>query len=324
MTTKFTYRLGVASIAIVALSSLLALACLQACSESHEGTLHEDQTLEHDGKTRTYHLYEPANHDEPRPLVLVLHGGFGTIDATIGVGSNRWPHQVWLDIADEENLYVAVPQGLNEHWNDCRPSCERCGDEDDKGFLLALLGALDEAHDIDTSRTFVVGESNGGHMAQRLALEVPEHFAGIGVVISLIPQGHTCTESGQSVPVMYQVGTADAAVLYEGGQAGDDESLNHISAQDTMAYWADVNQCDAVPATHDLPDLDPGDSSTVTRDDYTCASGDALSMLHLVGSGHVPPSIEVQVTALWESVAGIQNHDVEGARAFWVFFQGTP
>ncbi len=33
------------------------------------------------------------------------------------------------------------------------------------------------------------------------------------------------------------------------------------------------------------------------------------------------PSIEVQVSGLWEALAGKQNHDLEGAREIWAFLQ---
>ena len=289
---------------------LAVLACRGAPEPERLGTLHEDLSMEHGGVTRTWHHYETAAEG---PLVLLLHGGGATIDNHVGVGSVDWPHQVWLDLADEEGLDVLVPQGIDRHWNDCRAECTRCGELDDLGFLLALVDT------VPADKTFVVGESNGGFMTQRLAQEAPERFDGYGVVIALQPAESDCTALEQPAPLMFQVGTTDAAIPYEGGRS--DPQISVLSASDTLAMWAGVNGCEATPTTTTLPDLDPDDRSTVRRDDFRCTAA-PLAMLTLDGAGHVPPSIEVQVSAVWEGIAGVQNHDVEGAREFWAFFEG--
>ena len=298
---------------------LLVLGCGQKPEPERPGTLHEDVVYDHEGTQRTFHFYESTT-EGPAPLVLLLHGGGATIDNHIGVKKVAWPHQIWLDIADEETLHVVAPQGLDSHWNDCRSECTRCGDEDDLGFLVGLIDALAAEYPVDLSRVYVVGESNGGFMTQRLAQEAPSRFAAMGVVIALEPANSTCTPLNVPMPMMYQVGTADAGILYEGGSV--DAQVHVLSAEDTTAIWRDLNACEAEPTSTDLPDVDPDDQSTVRRDDYTCSSA-GLAVLTMDGAGHVPPSIEVQVSTFWEGVAGIQNHDIEGARVFWDFFKGT-
>ncbi|MFH1809403.1 MAG: PHB depolymerase family esterase, partial [Pseudomonadota bacterium] len=285
-----------------------------------QGELHRDQKFVHDGKERSYHHYQPDAAD-PRPLVLLLHGAGAKIDTHIGLDGTRWPHQVWLQIADEDKLHLLVPQGLDSHWNDCRAECQRCGDEDDLGFLLALLDDLAARHAVDLQRVYVAGESNGGFMAQRLAQEAPARFAAIGAVIALMPASNDCTPQDVPMPLMYQVGSADAEVLYQGGAS--DPQVASLSAVDSVAYWRSLNHCETTPALSSLPDLDPEDGSTARREDYACAdTGASLALIALDGAGHVPPSVEVEVSLAWEALAGRQNHDVEGAREFWAFFKG--
>jgi polyhydroxybutyrate depolymerase len=284
------------------------------------GTMNLDQVFEHDGKERAYHFYVPADVSEPRPLVLTLHGGGGTIDNHIGVGRADWPQRVWLDIADEENLYVLVPQGINQQWNDCRVECERCGDEDDIGFLLGLIDQLQRDHNIDASRVYVSGESNGGMMTQRLVQEAPERFAAAGATIALRPENSDCVDNALPTPFMYQLGTEDALMPYEGGS--ENAQIVVQSAVDSVAYWRELNQCEQTPTLTDYDDLDPDDDSTAHREDYACpATGTAVSLVTLRGAGHVASSIEVQVSALWEGIAGEQNHDVEAMRLYWAFMR---
>ena len=296
---------------------LLLLACTKAEPE-RPGTLFRDQVLEHDGLERRYHFYETHIEGE-RPLVLLLHGGGGTIDNHVGLGRVDWPHQVWFDIVDEEGLHLLVPQGVDEQWNDCRVECTRCGDADDIGFLEALLDDKEATGRVDRSRVYATGESNGGFMTQRLVAEAPERIAAGGVVIALRPENTECEDQEMAMPMLYQVGTTDAAIPYEGGSS--DSNIVVLSAQDTAAHWAGVNGCEEQTRSTDFPDLDAEDQSTVREEVWTCSSA-PLVVQHMEGAGHVAPSIEVEVSGFWEGIAGIQNHDIEGAREIWAFFEG--
>ncbi len=157
-------------------------------------------------------------------------------------------------------------------------------------------------------------------MTQGLAQTAPERFAAVGVVISLLNAETECEVQDVPMPIMYQVGTEDTLASYSGEST--DPQINVLSASDTVAYWRGVNSCDAEPTTREYPDLDDTDNSVVHREDYTCAAtGADIALLTMEGAGHVAPSIEVQVSGIWEAFAGVQNHDIEGAREFWEFFK---
>jgi len=287
------------------------------------GTLHENVTFEHDGQTRTYHFYEAAGHEQQdRPLVFLLHGAGAAIDTHIG----DWPHHVWLDIAAEECLHLVVPQGIatsaGPHWNDCRADCGHCGDEDDIGFLTSLLAELSSNHGVDDSRVYAAGESNGGFMALRLAQEHPELFDAVGAVIALMPADNKCTPAADPMSVMFQVGTLDELIPYQGGQSSSQPTGTVLSAAASVDHWVAHNQCETTPSTTEIPDGPHDDESTATLDEYDCpATSTSVAIFHLEGAGHVPPSIEIQCGPVWEGIVGKQNHDIEGAREFWSFFQ---
>lgn len=310
-------------------SALLAGVALTACGLTARepwwgGTLHQDLIFEHDDLARSYHFYEPAEPGGKMPLVVLLHGGGGVIDNHIGVGANDWPHQVWLDIADEDGLYLLVPQGIDEHWNCCRTDCGGCPEQDDVAFLTALIDDLASRYTIDLTRVYATGESNGGLMTERLAQEAPEVFAAMGVVIALMPENTECSSSGElPMPIIYQIGTEDRAVPYEGGASSFETTGSFLSKDASVQHWLDLNQCDGEPSTSEYVDLDRWDRSTATREDWACpATGTAVSVITLDGAGHVAPSIEVRVSLLWEAVTGQQNHDIEGARELWAFMKG--
>jgi poly(3-hydroxybutyrate) depolymerase len=289
-----------------------------------EGTLQRDEIFVHDGIERFYHFYEPRDPSGSLPLVLLLHGGGGEIDHHIGVGGKAWPHQVWLDIADEEGLYLAVPQGLDKHWNCCRSDCGGCPESDDVGFLTSLIDDLTSAYDIDRSRVYATGESNGGLMAQRLAQEAPAHFAAVGAVIALMPEHNECDVASElPMPIMYQLGSEDRAIPYEGGAGRFEAAGSFLSKQATVQHWLELNRCEEEPRLADYEDLDRRDRSTAHREDWDCpATGTAVSVITLEGAGHNAPSIAVRVGRLWEALTGQQNHDLEGARELWAFMKG--
>lgn len=110
----------------------------------NSGTLHKDGQITWDGRPRLYYYYEP---DDPgysaRPLVILLHGGGGNVESFLGLDGKKAPFKLWLDIADEEKLYLAIPQGYHQnHWNDCRGDCTPCGDEDDVGFINEMINEI--------------------------------------------------------------------------------------------------------------------------------------------------------------------------------------
>ena len=159
-----------------------------------------------------------------------------------------------------------------------------------------------------------------GEMFHRIAQERPELFAGMGVVISLMPADNKCQQRDAPIPIMYQVGTADSGVKYEGGSSGN--SGTNLSARESIAYWVEHNQCETAPVSSMVEDGPYDDRSTITLELYDCpTTRTKVGIYHMHGAGHVPPSIDVQVSEAWESLAGVQNHDLESARAFWSFLK---
>ncbi len=295
------------------------------------GTLHEHETFEHDGGTRTYHFYEAGGQEEfARPLVLVLHGGSAMIDAFIGKSGGAAPMgRAWLAQADKHGLHVAIPQGLagsgTAHWNDCRGDCTHCGDEDDSGFLVELVDELSETYNVDPKRIYVAGESNGGFMSLRLAQEHPDVFAAFGPVIALMPADNKCAAATAPASVVFVLGTEDATSVYKGGEAVLAASGTMLSADDSIAYWLSKGECEDTPEVFEVPDVSQDDATTVTRFRHDCpATGKQVMRYRVDGGGHVPPSIAEQVTAFWESLVGKQNHDIETAAELWNFFEANP
>jgi polyhydroxybutyrate depolymerase len=115
---------------------------------------------------------------EPMPLVLLL-GGFwnlsSDLDAWIGVS----------DQVDAHGFVLLMPDGTLDpdgapFWNATDTCCDDYGSGvDDAGYLRALIEEATERLAVDASRVVMVGHSNGGFMAYRMACEPDSPVTGL-------------------------------------------------------------------------------------------------------------------------------------------------
>jgi polyhydroxybutyrate depolymerase len=129
-----------------------------------------------DGRIRAYRLYQPSavGSGDPVPLVVMLHGGFGT-------GEQAESAYGWDALADREGVLVAYPDGVGRAWNVGDGCCGGPGRSgvDDVRFIEELVRNVSADHAVDPARVFATGISNGGMMAYRLACD-SDVFAAIG------------------------------------------------------------------------------------------------------------------------------------------------
>src|SRR5258708_16541312 len=103
------------------------------------------------GRDRSYSVYRPADlaRTKPVPLVIVLHGGFGT-----GEQAEKTYH--WDATADRSGFVVIYPHGFRRSWNAgggcCGPATTNT--TDDLGFLTDLIPSAGRAQNTDPTRVY--------------------------------------------------------------------------------------------------------------------------------------------------------------------------
>lgn len=275
------------------------------------------------GLERTYHLYLPASYEPSKslPVVFLFHGGGGT-----GEGMEKLTLEGFNRIADREGFIVLYPDGIEKHWNDGRGlQVYRAHREniDDVGFLSALIDHLIRTFNIDTTRIYAAGISNGGQFSQRLACELSDRIAAIGVVAIQLPQHlpFSCALK-KPVSVLMMPGTEDPLVPWEGGEIGFRKGRKFgrvLSVSESIKFWTTKNQCPSSPQITSEPDRDPKDGTRVRREIYGPCNQETEVLLYTIeGGGHTWPGGD-QYLPVW--VIGRTSRDIDANEAIWEFFK---
>ncbi|QIB44287.1 alpha/beta hydrolase family esterase [Streptomyces aureoverticillatus] len=156
------------------------------------------------GTTRAYLLHKPtAPASGPRPLVVAFHGrGADPAEMRELSGLNK--------AAKARGMLVAYPEALRKAWGaGTAPNRKRPDPEADVRFAEALVAELVRTRQADPRRVYVVGFSNGGSMALRVAAERPRLVAGAVSVAGQLPTGRAEVRPTGPVPVMIVYGGKD-------------------------------------------------------------------------------------------------------------------
>ncbi len=264
------------------------------------------------GVRRSYYVHVPAGDDGTTalPVVVALHGAFST--------AREFERDSGFSLlADRERFLVVYPQGIGlgnlfRHWN----SGHCCGKArkmnlDDVGFVLAAVGDVARRNPVDRARLYLVGFSNGGMLAYRIAAEHPEVVAAVAVASATIGGVPAANEPEWSiarpkhpVPVLALHGRADTRVPYDGGRAAQSRGKSSaISVARSIGTWVDADGCDPEPQVDSM-----GDGRVERRAWSGCRDDAEVVLYSLNGWGHEWPK---------ENLLG----GFDAAATIWRFFE---
>ncbi|MEZ5752584.1 MAG: alpha/beta fold hydrolase [Paracoccaceae bacterium] len=232
-------------------------------------------------------VFAPAGAGPQSPVVIVLHGGGGS-------GPQVRRSSGFDELAVGAGVIALYPSGPWRHWNDGRRP------DNARDDVAGILGALDDLLNSglgDRSRVYVIGHSNGGGMAMRLACEAPERLAGIAVVATKTLFEAPCAHGeGPEIPALFIHATADPLAPHHGRLLTDpDPEIADLarrlgearSAEDTLAFWSVRNGCAADPDTQTM-DPDPTDDVSLQIHDFRDCDA-PLRWIVIDGGGHAWP-----------------------------------
>jgi polyhydroxybutyrate depolymerase len=260
------------------------------------------RTMQSGGLTRTYRVYRPTGLTGRVPVVMMLHGGFGT-------GQQAQRAYGWDQKADAGRFLVVYPDGVSNTWNagTCCGAAMR-GNVNDVAFLGALLNRVVASDGGDASRLYVTGMSNGAMMAYRLACELPNKLAAIGPVAGAMTV--PCT-AATPTSVLHIHGLADNHVPYEGGVGTEGFAKDpRPSIPSTIARWRQVDTCG--PATVTI-------AGPVHTDTAACPASRTVRLITIDGAGHQWPGSKPSFLAD-SALADPPSTAINATATLWSFF----
>lgn len=270
-------------------------------SSAFSVTVTLNMNYENTARNFIVHLPPGFSNAQHLPVVFNLHG-YGS-DASQQEFYSRMD-----ETSDANNFVVVYPNGIANSWNSGF-TIPYNSSPDDVGFISKIIDTLYTLYNIDLTRVYSCGMSNGGFQSYRLACDLENRIAAIASVTGATTdlQAFNCTLS-RKVPVLEIHGTADPLVPYGG-------STGIKSVEETISFWVGKNQCSNVNDTVHYPDTNPNDSSTVERIHYaSCGSGTEVMFYKITGGGHTWPNAYI------DYIYGPTNRDFDASQEIWDFF----
>lgn len=232
---------------------------------------------------RPYRLVVPPGYSgQPLPLVILLHGYSGS-------GQAMDDYLNMSSIAAARTFLLATPDGAVDasgyrYWNATDACCAANAPvpADDVAYLTALIDDASTKYNVDAQRVYIIGHSNGGFMAHRMACDRAARVAAVvsiaGAQWSYLPY---CQPS-EPVSVLQVHGTGDTTILYDGGPG-------YPGARTTAADWALLNRCTTDFYAAAVWDLDTQSGVETVRElAIGCPPGVGVELWSMIAAPHDP------------------------------------
>ncbi|MDZ7934664.1 MAG: dienelactone hydrolase family protein [Emticicia sp.] len=260
----------------------IVLIVLLFCSFKSSSQIIDDSLLV-EGHHRVFHFLKPA---QPKAsLVFVLHGsGAWGLQQQSKLGK-------FEETVASENIVLVYPDGYKRFWNECRKSAyfdANLENINEQAFFGGMIEYFKQKYQIDESKVFAVGTAGGGHMAQKLALTMPEKFRAVTAAMANLPAENNmdCESKEIAIPIMIVNGTEDVTNPYNGGEVinRNKVSLGFVrSTDETFAYWSKLAGYKKQPKMTPLPDTDPNDGKTIEKYTFKKRKKPEVTLLKVIG-----------------------------------------
>jgi len=254
----------------------------------------ESKSMELGGRLREYLVYVPQSvkdaPDAAAPVVYALHGSGMTMNA-------MFDYSRWWEIADAEGFILVVPAGLNTA---NRTGWDVSDDSADIKFISALVEEINADYNVDKSRVYLSGQSNGSAMTHAVGrdLELSSNFAALG---STSGGGTSKDTSGNPLPYYLIWGEFD---FWPGELAAPRDDETSYAVNPALAYWIARNKAEGINTT---PASESQDGRYETYG-WTNAAGEEVVKYTITrGRGHsiIPAEMEL----LWDWFEGWELKD---------------
>ena len=193
--------------------------------------------------------------------------------------------------AQRRGFLYAMPDGTAESdgdrfWDATDACCNFQGDAvDDSAYLSALIEQVKGTYAVDERRVYLVGHSNGGYMAYRMACDHADQLTAVVSLAGATWRDPARCAPGRPVSVLQIHGTADEVVSFTGG-------ARYPGATETVAAWRALDGCAPSKPPRCRPWIwwptSMAPETTVTAHADGCRDGSRVELWTIQAGSHVP------------------------------------
>ena len=272
---------------------------------SREKTALKKEIINFDEKIREYYFSLPEDTSKPFPIIINFHGflshamdqqGFSQMD----------------NYAHQNGIGVIYPEGVKRSWNVGKAILN---DENDIGFVNALIDSVSLKYNIDSDRIYACGFSNGGTFSYELICGLSNKIAAFGSVGGnfSINENRLCSIN-REIPLIHIHGTRDRLQKYNHSD-GD-----FLSTIESVNYWAKYNQFD-IKVVENIEDFHKKDGTTVEKHTYS-KNNSNTQVIHfkVVKGGHLWLGSPIADWLTLRLFFGRNNHEINSSKEIVDFF----
>ena len=258
-----------------------------------------------DEKTREYYVSLPNDTSKPIPLIINFHGF-----QSHAIDQKEFSQMD--DYAHQNGVGVIYPEGIKRSWNVGKAIYNN---ENDIGFINALIDSVTSKYNIDSDRIYACGFSNGGAFSYELICGLSNKIAAFGSVGGnfSINEKRACNVK-REIPLIHIHGTKDRLQKY------NKSDRYFLSAIKSFNFWVKYNQLDKI-VVENIEDIHKKDRTIVEK--YTFYKNNSnTKVIHLKvdKGGHLWFGSPISDLFLLKLFAGRNNREINSSKEIVDFF----
>ena len=258
-----------------------------------------------DDRTREYYVSLPQDTSKPFPLIINFHGFLShAIDQKEFSQMDNYAHQ--------NGVGVIYPEGVKRSWNVGKAIYNN---ENDIGFVNALIDSVSSKYNIDSDRIYACGFSNGGTFSYELICGLSNKIAAFGSVGGnfIINEKRVCNID-REIPLIHIHGTKDKLQKY------NKSDRDFLSTIESFNFWVKYNQLDKT-IVENITDVHKKDRTTVEKYTFYKNNSDT-KVIHfkVVNGGHLWLGSPIGDWFSLRLLFGRNNHEINSSKELVDFF----
>ncbi len=251
-----------------------------------------EETLNHEGRVRSYTYYIPDQIHENPSLVIALHRARSN-----GSDLRETMNYRYEELADKYKFIVLYPDGYEGNWNDCRKAPNDSAHKlniNDTGFISTLIDLFIKKYSINKNHIYVTGFSAGGHMTLKLAASIPDKISKFAPALTQmpVPDNYNCEEIKKPVSILLINGTTDPISPFNGGEVSIMKFIKQgkvLSVSETVNYFLKLNNLVKKPVVTDIPSSNNDPDFRIEKKVWLEENKSSLYQFIIYGGGHTLP-----------------------------------